>query len=45
MRRRILRSFVEILWFCVLSGLAYAQLQEPLPKLNYDIIPNCGSEA
>ena len=40
MRRRILQSFAEILWFCILSGLAFAQLQEPLPKLNYDMIPD-----
>src|SRR5258708_35343420 len=40
MRRRSLRSFAEVLWFCILSGLVFAQLQEPLPKLNYDMIPD-----
>src|SRR5260370_7934487 len=40
MRRRILHSFAEVLWFCILSGLAFAQLQEPLPKLNYDMLPD-----
>jgi DNA-binding beta-propeller fold protein YncE len=37
MSRRILHLVAEILWFCILSGLAFAQLQEPLPKLNYDM--------
>src|SRR5437016_14556733 len=37
MSRRILHLLAEILWFCILSGLAFAQLQEPLPKLNYDM--------
>src|SRR3989441_9707669 len=40
MRRLILHSFSEILWFCIVSGLAFAQFQEPLPKLNYDMIPD-----
>jgi len=40
MRRRIVHSFAEILWFCILSGSAFAQLQEPSPKLNYDMIPD-----
>ena len=30
----------EILWLSISSGLAFAQLQEPLPKLNYDMIPD-----
>jgi sugar lactone lactonase YvrE len=38
MGRRILHASVEILWFCIVSGLAFAQFQEPLPKLNYDMI-------
>src|SRR3989442_12791321 len=37
MSRRILHLVAEILWFCILSGLAFAQLQQPLPKLNYDM--------
>jgi hypothetical protein len=37
MSRRILHLVAEILCFCILSGLALAQLQEPLPKLNYDM--------
>jgi hypothetical protein len=37
MRRRILHSFAKILWFCILSGLTFAQVQEPLPKVNYDM--------
>src|SRR3989449_245102 len=40
MRRLILHSFSEILWFCIVSGLAFAQFQEPLPKLNYNMIPD-----
>jgi len=28
MRRLILHSFSEILWFCIVSGLAFAQFQE-----------------
>jgi DNA-binding beta-propeller fold protein YncE len=40
MRRRSLHLFAEILWFCILSGLAFAQVQEPLPKLKYDMIPD-----
>ena len=40
MKRGILHSFAEILWFCILSGLAIAQLPEPLPKLNYDMTPD-----
>jgi len=40
MRRRILHSFAEILWFCILSGSAFAQPREPSPKLNYDMIPD-----
>jgi len=40
MRRLILHLFSEILWFCIVSGLAFAQFQEPLPKLNYDMIPD-----
>src|SRR5438309_2627873 len=40
MKRGILHSFAEILWFCILSGLAFAQLPEPSPKLNYDMIPD-----
>ena len=31
----------EILWVSISSGLAFAQLQEPLPQLNYDMIPDC----
>src|SRR5215472_1619718 len=38
MRRRILHPSAQILWFCILSVLAFAQLQEPSPKLNYDMI-------
>ena len=37
MSRRILHLVTEILRFCILSGLAFAQLQQPLPKLNYDM--------
>ncbi|PYV67987.1 MAG: hypothetical protein DMG96_37705, partial [Acidobacteria bacterium] len=37
MSRRILHLVAEILWFCILSGLAFAQLQQPLSKLNYDM--------
>jgi len=37
MSRRILHLVAEILWFCMLSGLALAQVQEPLPKVNYDM--------
>src|SRR6266851_10135024 len=40
MRRRILHSCAEVLWFCILSGLAFAQLPEPLPALNYDMLPD-----
>ena len=40
MRRRIPHWFAEVLWFCLLSGLAFAQLQEPLPRLNYDMMPD-----
>jgi|SRR5499433_435963 len=40
MRRLILHSSTEILWLCILSGLAFAQLQEPSPKLNNDVIPD-----
>ncbi len=40
MRRLILHLFSEILWFCIVSGLAFAQFQEPLPKLNYDMLPD-----
>lgn len=40
MRGHILHSFAEILWCCIMSGLAFAQLQEAVPKLNYDIIPD-----
>ena len=36
----ILQLFDQVLWFCILSGLVFAQLQEPLPKLNYDMIPD-----
>jgi hypothetical protein len=39
MRGQILHSFAEILWFSILSGLAFAQLQEP-PKLSYDVLPD-----
>jgi DNA-binding beta-propeller fold protein YncE len=38
MKCRILNSFAAILWLCILSRLAFAQLQEPLPKLNYEMI-------
>src|SRR5215468_252721 len=38
MRRSILHPSAQILWFCILSVLAFAQLQEPSPKLNYDMI-------
>src|SRR5437660_9796481 len=34
---RILTLVAEILWFCIVSGLSFAQLQQPLPKLNYDM--------
>jgi len=37
MSLRILQLVAGILWSCILSGLAFAQLQEPLPKLNYDM--------
>src|SRR5258708_4010811 len=37
MSRSILHLVAEILWFCILSGLAFAQIQEPLPELNYDM--------
>ena len=37
MSRRILSLIAEILWFCILSELVFAQLPEP-PKLNYDMI-------
>ena len=40
MKRRIPHWFAEVLWFCLLSGLAFAQLQEPLPRLNYDMMPD-----
>src|SRR6184192_3345940 len=40
MRRRIPHWFAEVLWFCLLSGLAFPQLPEPLPRLNYDITPD-----
>src|SRR5213082_20545 len=40
MKCRILPSFAAILWLCILSRLAFAQLQEPLPKLNYEMIPD-----
>jgi hypothetical protein len=40
MRRRIPRWFAGVLWFCLLSGLAFAQLREPLPRLNYDMMPD-----
>src|SRR5213080_1635705 len=40
MSRRILHLVTEILRFCLLSGLAFAQLQEPLPRLNYDMMPD-----
>jgi DNA-binding beta-propeller fold protein YncE len=40
MRRRIRHLLAEILWVSILSGLALAQLQEPLPRLNYDMIPD-----
>src|SRR2546425_5714520 len=37
MSRGILHLVTEILRFCILSGLAFAQLQQPLPKLNYEM--------
>jgi len=40
MSRRILNIAAKILGFCVLPGLACAQLQESLPKLNYVLIPD-----
>jgi len=40
MSRHILHLVAAILWFCIMSELTFAQLQEPLPKLNYDIIPD-----
>jgi hypothetical protein len=40
MWRRILHSCAEILWFCIRSGLTFALLQGPLPKLNYGMIPD-----
>ena len=40
MKRRIPHWFAEVLCFCLLSGLAFAQLQEPLPRLNFDMMPD-----
>jgi len=40
MSHRILNLVAKILGFCILPGFACAQLQEPLPKLNYDVIPD-----
>jgi len=39
MSRRVLSLIADILWFCILSELVFAQLPEP-PKLNYDLIPD-----
>ena len=39
MSRRVLSLIADILWFCILSELVFAQLPEP-PKLNYDMIPD-----
>ena len=40
MRRRIPHWFAEVLWFSLLSGFTFAQLQEPLPRLNYAMMPD-----
>ena len=40
MNRCLRNPIAEILWFCIVSVLALAQLQEPLPKLNYLNIPD-----
>ena len=40
MNRCLRNPIAEILWFCIASVLALAQLPEPLPKLNYLIIPD-----
>ena len=40
MNRCLRNPIAEILWFCIVSVLALAQFQEPLPKLNYLIIPD-----
>lgn len=39
---RILHSVAETFsMICLLFGLAVAQLQEPLPRLNYAMVPDC----
>jgi DNA-binding beta-propeller fold protein YncE len=38
MSRRILHLVAGVSWFCILPGLVSAQIQEPLPKLNYALI-------
>ena len=40
MSRCLRNPIAEILWFCIVSVLALAQLPEPLPKLNYTMIPD-----
>ena len=40
MSQRTLNLIAKILGLCILPGFAWAQLQEPLPKLNYDVIPD-----
>src|SRR5262249_45637877 len=40
MNRCLRNPIAEILWFCIVSVLALAQLPEPLPKLSYTIIPD-----
>jgi len=40
MSRFLRNPIAEILWFCLVSVLALAQFPEPLPKLNYTMIPD-----
>ena len=40
MNQRILHPATEILWACISVGLAYAQPQNSLPKLNYEAMPD-----
>ena len=40
MSRCFRNPVAEILWFCIVPVLVLAQLPEPLPKLNYTMIPD-----